>query len=268
MSSAIHVFRLRCLSARIRADLYSDAITSRPDQSAYNTRAKQFHTELDNWIASVPPIPHRTGTALSVFPSSDWYELSYSESIILLHRGRLTGSEDAQDSVFMECVRAAENICNGCRRQYIGKPVNYTWGTLHTLFMAGLTYLHCVWASPTVRQTVRYDDMSSTFTTCTMLLAIMADRWEGAGPYRDLFEALASRALTMVVDETRKEQMAPAPTPSEGLDEGDLARWISEVTDMGMSDGLEGILSGLIVQGDPGTHWRRIGEGLHDLMGM
>jgi hypothetical protein len=245
LSAAIHVFRLRCIWARVHAALYSDVSTL--DHDTYNMRTEQLHTELENWIASVPPIPHRVSVALSVFPSRDWYELTYSESIILLYRGQLTDGKGAPDNVFMECVQAAENICQGCRRQYIGKPVNYTWGTLHTLFMGGLTYLHCLWTSSAVREAVRYDAVGSMFTTCTMLLAVMAERWEDAGPYRDIFEALASRAMTMVVDKNHKEWMIPTPSTSwDSLDPGDLTQWMAEITDMGMSDGVDRLLWGLV----------------------
>jgi hypothetical protein len=247
MSTAIHVFRLRCLWARIRASLYSDITGSCPDSPTYGTRVERLRTELDAWIASVPPIPPRVGVALSIFECRDWYDLNYSGTIILLYGGGLTGSRGVSDGVFIECARAAGNICHGYRRQYIGKPVNYTWGTLHVLFMAGLTYLHCLWASPAVREAVRYDDISSTFTDCTMLLVVIAERWKSAGPYRDIFEALASRTMTMMVDKNHEQWMLLAPsTLSDRQVPGNLTQWMADIADVGMSDGVDRALNNLI----------------------
>ncbi|KAH6974178.1 fungal-specific transcription factor domain-containing protein [Ilyonectria sp. MPI-CAGE-AT-0026] len=247
MSTALHVFRIRCLWARTHASIYSDAAVSNPNHPTYSTRVKQLRTELEDWIASIPPIPARHGSALSIFATRDWYDLNYSETVILIYRDQLTGHTNVEDSVFMECARAAESICHGYRRQYIGKPVNYTWGTLHVLFSAGLTYLHCLWTSPAVGDAVWYDGMSSTLMDCTMLLVVIAERWKGATPYRDIFEALSNRTTAMMMDRKREQWMLPAPsTVSNPVDQGDLTQWMADISNVGMSDGIDRLLNGLI----------------------
>lgn len=112
----------------------------------------------------------------------------------MLYRGQMIDhSEGANDDVFLQCACAAERICLMNRRLYIGKPVNCTWGTLHVIFSAGLTYLHCLWASAAVRHKTSLYDVGNTLTSCTMLLTVIAERSKSAVPYRDIFEALHSR---------------------------------------------------------------------------
>jgi hypothetical protein len=235
MSTAIHVFYLRCLWARIHTSLYSDTKLSGPDHPA-NTHTEQLRTELENWLTSAPPIVPRVGDALSIFASRDWYDLNYNFTILLLYRGQLTDRKGAKDSVFMACLQASANICHGYRRQYLGKPVNYTWGAIHFLFMAGLTYLHCLWTSPAVRDVVRNDDLNSTCTDCTIVLVVMTEKWKGAAPYLDIFEALASRTMTMMVDKNHEQWMSSTTSAlSDGLDPADLTQWMADITDMGMS---------------------------------
>ncbi|KAL2678325.1 hypothetical protein Neosp_009070 [[Neocosmospora] mangrovei] len=130
-----------------------------------------FRAQIDDWLGSVPPIPTRTGPALSIFATQDWYDLNYNETIVMLYRCQITGKEgDMNGEVILECAKAAASICLGYRRQYIGRAVNYTWSTLHVIFSAGLTYLHCLWASAQLRQETSITEMSAILTSCTMLL--------------------------------------------------------------------------------------------------
>lgn len=186
---------------------------------------------------------------MTVFASHEDYKATYNESLLFLYRGQLTDTENVQDEVFLECMQAASDICHSCKRLYIGKPINYTWSTLHVIFLAGLTTLHCLWTSSAVRRAVRIDSVSNTFTTCTMLLAIMAERWEGAAPYRDLFEALASRAIAMMVERKQHETAPTLPTlsiESSNNNVEDLTQWADQIADISMPDAFSSLLSGLI----------------------
>lgn len=113
--------------------------------------------------------------------------------------------------------------------------------------MAGLTYLHCLWTSPAVREAIRQDDVISTCTDCTIVLVVMSERWAGASPYRDIFEALAARTMTMMVDKNDQWWMLPTrSTLSNGLDQKALNQWMADIVDVGMSDGMDRMLTGLI----------------------
>ncbi|KAJ4256919.1 hypothetical protein NW762_009015 [Fusarium torreyae] len=246
---ALHQFRLRCIWARIYASLYSLTASQGHSPESYQVQVSTLRKELDSWMAETPPEPRRSGAPITVFASLEDYKITYNESIILLYRGQLTEKNNEQDEVLLECMNAATSICHSCKRLYMGKPINYTWSTLHVIFMAGLTILHCLWTSSAVRQTVRIDSVSNTFTNCTMLLAIMAEKWEGAAPYRDLFEALSSRAMAMIVEQNHNNMQAMGPasaTIEENPNSEDLAYWASQIADYGMPDAFSNLLSGLV----------------------
>ncbi|KPI37990.1 uncharacterized protein AB675_3167 [Cyphellophora attinorum] len=63
----------------------------------------------------------------------------------------------------------------------------------------------------------------------------MAERWDGVGPYRDLFEALASRTMTMLVE---REPGTGGTEEGVGLVETDndldWTQWIADIADTGM----------------------------------
>ncbi|KAH7126515.1 fungal-specific transcription factor domain-containing protein [Dactylonectria estremocensis] len=262
-SHALHQFRVRCIWARIYESLYSNTASERHDRQSYLAQVQKLRKELDDWLAETPPEPRRPSIPITVFARLEDYKATYNESLLFLYRGQLTDKEKVQDDVFLECMQAASDICQSCKRLYIGKPINYTWSTLHVIFLAGLTNLHCLWTSTAVRQAVRIDSVSNTFTTCTMLLAIMAERWEGAAPYRDLFEALASRAMAMMVERKQHETAPALPAPSAESDNPnieDLTLWASQIADVGMPDAFGSLLSGLI--GDYSLEGQEFGDGL------
>ena len=168
----------------------------------------------------------------------------------MLYRGQITNSNHAAETVVIECLNAAEDICHGYRRLYVGnreKPVNYTWGSLHVLFTAGLTYLHCLWNFPNVRDGVRHENMINTCMDCTRVLVVMSQRWDSVAPYHDIFEALSTRTISMMLDKNQAQQTDLHPTMvSNGLDADDLTEWMSGINDVGMSEGVDTILNGLI----------------------
>ncbi|KAG5775302.1 hypothetical protein H9Q73_011016 [Fusarium xylarioides] len=246
MSTALHVFRLRKIWARLHASLYSDMYNM--DNTTHDDRIPLFRAEIDTWLASTPPIPPRTGAALSILATQDWYDLSHSETIIMLYRGRLIDHlGGASDDVFLQCARAAESICLKNRRLYVAKPVNCTWGTLHVIFSAGLTYLHCLWTSAAVRHRTSLNEMSSTLTSCMMVLAVIAERFKGAAPYRDIFEALFTRTKKMMVDGGGEQSGVQISTldPCYVMP-GMFTQWMAEISDAGISDTVDSLLAGLV----------------------
>jgi hypothetical protein len=246
MTGAIHTFRIRRILGRIHTSLYSD-VTPTPAKTD-QTQIEQFRAEIEAWRASVTPTTSHTGEALSLFATSDWFDFEYNYTILQLYRSQIVESQDtATDKVFLDCLRAAEGICRGYRRQFLGKPTSYTWAALHELFLAGLTYLHCLWTSPSAREANRPGQVSSTCTDCTIVLVMMAERWDAAAPYRDIFEALANRTITMMDDKTHENWNLPhALTQPDDLDADDLMQWMTNIADTGMADGIDGLLTSLI----------------------
>lgn len=247
MTHAIHGFRIRSLIGRIQTALYSDSTLR--DPAIRKARIQRLSIELEKWQASRPPpmVPPEDG-ALSFFVTADWYETNYNYAVLHLYRTQITDSKDVvPDEVFLKCLDAAKRTCHCFRRQYFGKPMAYTWGALHELFLAGLTYLYCLWMSPAARQVSRHDQVSSTCTDCTMVLVILAERWRDAAPFRDIFEALASRTMTMMTDLEQGKQIAStALIPGQDICPEGLSQWVAGISDTDISIGVDWLLSELI----------------------
>lgn len=245
MSVAIHVFRSRYLWARIHTESLSDMARLFPSPE---THLAELRDELEKWMNERPPVSPHSINALVLFGCEDWFSTNYSFTILLLYRAKLIGTaSEVPDEIFLDCFEAAGNVCRRYRRQFVGRSVGYTWQALHFLFLSGLTYLHCLWVSPAVRNKARHDQVSSTCSDCTVLLVVMAERWDGVSPYRDIFEALASRTMTMLVDGINSDTNQHKDVDSQ--DDLDWSQWIADINDTGMSGTVDRLLTGLM--GDP-----------------
>ncbi|QKX54297.1 uncharacterized protein TRUGW13939_01382 [Talaromyces rugulosus] len=128
-----------------------------------------------------------------------------------------------------------------------GTPIKHTWQTLRCIFFAALVYLHCLWTAPGVCETIQYDDVSRTCTDATMVLVVIAQAWEEAAPYRDLFEMLANRTMTIIVSRNNGAHAVPTPWAStDSTEQETWTQWMADIANTGMSDEMEGLLSGFM----------------------
>lgn len=246
MSNPIHVIRLRCIWARIHTSLYSAAAMRKLDTQERDDCVTGLRAALEDWLATAPDPPSRSGNVLSIFCSKDWYNLNHCGTILILYRHHLV-DKGTPDHIFVECMQAASTVCRVYRRRYIGTLIKATWGTLHCLFLAGLTYLHCLWTSSSACQSVQFHEVSKTCTDCTIVLVAIAEGWEGAATYRDIFELLAGHTLSMIVN--RKDQSLLPPRDStlvDSLERETMSQWISDIGNTGTFDNFDDLLTGYI----------------------
>jgi hypothetical protein len=230
ISGAIHVIKLRQLWSKFVHHLYPTATRPLVSHSA-NRQVSVIHLrqELEEWRAAIPDhIEHVETQPLSVFASKTWFQLAYAHSILLLYRPCITSlpPPDDQQSVelaFEQCALRAREICLLYRRLYQSSTIQFTWGSLHIFFTAGLTYLYCLWRCKNVREAARQSDVVNTCMACNMVLVIMAERWPQATTYRDTFEALSQKTISMICSDLTQSPatFADASGPT-GMDQSGL----------------------------------------------
>lgn len=272
MTSMLHVTRLRRLWAKFSENLY---MKSPYEEGVRKTTVQHLRRELDDWQASLPAqLNISRSHPLSVFASSEWFQLAYDHSILLLYRPYITStvsqtgpfsdrhgvtSSDEQETIdraFEECSVRAREICLLYRRLYQSSSIQFTWGSLHILFLGGLTYLYCLWRSKRVREMTRQTDVVSTCMACSTVLVIIAERWNLATSYRDLFQTLSERTTSMVLGNGNLEpSQRPSTEPQLGFGlpespEGHLQDWIMNLHEMSIPQESEWLVQDLL-QGDP-----------------
>ncbi|RAH87260.1 hypothetical protein BO86DRAFT_414439 [Aspergillus japonicus CBS 114.51] len=209
---------LRAVSNYLSYPIYSGNHDQQTDVA--NIRA-----EIEKWRSELPPTPpSHTNEDLALFTSADWYDLEYNYTVLQLCRAQILDHRSG---------KATEESYRG---QFLGKPTSCTWAALHELFLAGLTYLHCLWTSPAAREISGHAQVNSTCNDCTIALVIMAERWDVAAPYRDIFLALASRTMSMIGDKAHDDGVSYVDECTE---------WMKIVADAGVLNGSNALLTGI-----------------------
>lgn len=221
MTGALHSIKLRQLWSKFNTQVYPRA--HRNGRSWDETAVNALRQELDQWRASAPDrLDFTDARPLSVWASHEWFNLAYNNMILLLYRHHISrpissdlgGNQPANNDfstverALDECLHHSREMCLTYRRLYQRPTIQFTWGSLHILFMGGITYLYCLWRSPRLRAKVRQADVVSTCMACTTVLVIIAERWNLATTYRDIFEALSERTISMMCGDSANFSLA------------------------------------------------------------
>ncbi|KAK3633148.1 hypothetical protein LTR56_015924 [Elasticomyces elasticus] len=245
ISSAIHTIRLRQLWARMQRVVYPQVESG--DTSQSDQAIQEFKTEFGLWLEHSPEQLLSNRLHNDTFGSPEWYKLMYNHSILLLYRHKLvrkaSGSVTAQ--VFVDCAQSSHAICMIYKQLYVTQRLNDTWGALHVLFLAAVTYLHCVLSSDEVRGIYRLNHISSTCTSIMVVLAIMAERWKPVESYRDAFEML-SNATQATLIETSMAQRTPAGPLISPEGQKQFTDYLSYMAEIGMCASVEDLLTDMV----------------------
>jgi hypothetical protein len=221
LTGALHSIKLRQLWSKFNDNLYSVNSHHGSDSGRNPNRisVEALRQELEDWRATSPDkLENLHARPLSVFASNDWFQLAYDYSILLLYRHYImdrskpaaqvlvsptqedSEQEDIRDRAFETCSAHARQMCLLYRRLYQSQQsqIQFTWGSLHILFLGGLTYLYCLWKSPHIRRRTRLNAVINTCMACTTVLIIIAERWNEAISYRDIFELLSESTIAMI----------------------------------------------------------------------
>ncbi|XEU98490.1 hypothetical protein FSHL1_003777 [Fusarium sambucinum] len=257
MTGAIHIVKLRRLWSKIGNNIYPAITESSMSQAvAKKPLIEQLRAELEAWHSEVPHAPDTPGLdPLSVFASCEWFRLAYDHSILLLYRHWIThkpppGEEESVEEALVSCADKAKEICVLYRRLFQRQSLQFTWGSLHILFLGGLTYLYCIWKSTRVRAAARKMDIINTCMACNTALVVIAERWGKAAPYRDIFEILSEKTISLICGDgnqsTDDNQGWQESGQNQATDPQPLEEWMMEIGADGMPVNSEWLIQELL----------------------
>lgn len=194
MSTFIHVIRMRTLQSHIRDTFYPAKVVPKSDTCIKDIR-DSIRTSLEDWIASAPRYSRSDGE-ISTFQSGEWFQLSYSHSLLLLYRPSPL-CPTANDDALRVCSEASINLITAYISLYSKNKVVYTWIALHSIFMASITMLYTLWVSSEIRSGTRQQLVKSNVAQCLMLLEAMRDVWPLATRCYDIVEQLGNATIKL-----------------------------------------------------------------------
>ncbi|KAL2674288.1 hypothetical protein Neosp_012739 [[Neocosmospora] mangrovei] len=218
-SPFLHITRIRRISGRVLTQLYNIRHSNQGLATDKRTTRRMFHAEINAWrndtellglSANAP-----NGGYLSSFVSPDWYTAVYNNALLLLYRpsplfphpSAIPGS-DGGKSDLLELLHAAESSIQSYSELHRKRRLNYSWITLHGVFIAGLSYVYSVGRilrSPsTCSQSPDVFSIVEVTRACSNVLVAICERWNASRRSCELFNKLSSAVTRDALNATSK----------------------------------------------------------------
>ena len=97
-----------------------------------------------------------------------------------------------------ECAKACAGVCGAYKRLHQTLAVGYSFMALQNVFIAGLTFVYCIWLCPS-----DIFDMATSngIHDCNIVLFVITERVPAATKYRNAFELIRQKIIGQIVSQ-------------------------------------------------------------------
>ncbi|WWD22064.1 hypothetical protein CI109_106552 [Kwoniella shandongensis] len=181
MSSAIHSIWMFRIRSKVQSAFYT---IHAPHPTREATEA--FLLELEEWRKSIPKSVYDCPCQ----PEAK-FQMTYFQTVLFTLRPAVVKASP-RDPLLMLCASAAAEACELGRKVHQSPTTKHTIVSLYHIFICGMTLLHCLSVLPTV---ISSRVSSRAIRACSSTLAVYAQLFPSAIPFRELFEHMADEVL-------------------------------------------------------------------------
>ncbi|PYH92266.1 hypothetical protein BO71DRAFT_485573 [Aspergillus ellipticus CBS 707.79] len=185
VSSALHLIRGR----RIQSRILSVMMRADYDQRFAGSHSWRLHMLeiLDQWKSQLQP---HSDPLSEGYTSEGWVGMLYNYTVLLLYRPT---QANIGDLVAERCLKACTDIALTFWRYLKSRQTAQLWPGLLGQFGIGITLLYCLWVTPPSNRSAAFQSpkVGTAIRTCSVILAVLSERWTQAEPLRDVFDLLA-----------------------------------------------------------------------------
>ncbi|KAL4722120.1 hypothetical protein ACLX1H_010891 [Fusarium chlamydosporum] len=217
----VHIVRYRLICGKIINALHRSAKHVSFASISYEEMRTALARELQEWHTETANLPLVKSDATAASPASgssfrceEWYRLLYHNGMLMLFRPSPCLNDASLNSL------ALQNIYDSAREAitlyaslHRSRKMNYSWITMHSVFLAGLSYIFALrhhfqavqlptaesqrarlHTTPTINQVV------NDTRACSKVLVAVSERWDLARNCSDLFDRLSDAVVADVVE--------------------------------------------------------------------
>lgn len=230
----VHIVRYRIICGKILTSLHRDTKNTQTLPASYENIRHELAMDLEAWHEDTVQLPLTTsesntpeGQSASSFTSKEWYELIYHNGILMLFRPSRCLSDAGQNSITLQHIfNSSQRSINLYAFLHRSRKINYSWVTLHSVFISGLSYIYALRyhfqniqrpdnhggpsraklsITPTINQVV------NDTRACSNVLVAVSERWSTARSCSQVFDKLSDAVLSDVVEaQTRSASLSNA----------------------------------------------------------
>ncbi|KAF2498488.1 hypothetical protein BU16DRAFT_579601 [Lophium mytilinum] len=220
-SPFLHLIRIRRLSGEILVAFY--AARQNPNLS-YDEKRKlrqKLHEQVVKWKDDTVHLnlvakPEHNGSFKSCFLSEEWYTAVFNNAMLLLYRPSPSfphptnsANQSNEEGDLLHLFTAAKSTINAYAELHSKRRLNYSWITLHGVFLAGLAYVYCVGRAlkdPTPLLPVpAYLEIIDDTRACSNVLVAICERWNVVRRSCELFNRLSNAVIRDAVNDAAKQ---------------------------------------------------------------
>ena len=233
----VHIVNYRLLCGRIMSALHSPKKAGHAEAAVRYMR-DGLASELQEWKRKTPDLrvldeepSSEMCRRRSSFLSKEWYEVIYHNAMLMLFRPCPMLSDTGNSDTLQKLFKSSKEAVLLYASLHRSRKINYSWITLHSVFMAGLTYLYSLSrhfrelrrSSPHV--TVLESDPTAIeivndTRACSNVLVAVSERWDSLRSCHEVFDRLSDAVLTDAIKLqcsipiSRERQITVAPISS------------------------------------------------------
>ncbi|KAK1974610.1 fungal-specific transcription factor domain-containing protein [Colletotrichum cereale] len=241
----VHIVRYRLICGKILNLLHRSAGANRGSTTTYEDSRKALVEELQSWraeTANIPLIPADASpaslTSRSSFRSAEWYKLLYHNGILMLFRPSSTLCDATGNStVLQHMFDSSQEAINLYANLHRSRKINYSWVTLHSIFIAGLSYIYALrnhlqhaqsrnvstvtTLKATLRSTPTINQVVNDTRACSKVLVAVSERWAMARNCSEVFDRLSDAVVADIVEAQTGRASASSSSTLPGQSTGE-----------------------------------------------
>ncbi|KAJ5273287.1 hypothetical protein N7478_008412 [Penicillium angulare] len=232
IAAFVHITRYRIICGKIMTSLHQGCHDI-DEALALNIQADLFN-ELERWRLQTPSLKLNPCTGLSTiswsssFLTPQWYELLYHNALLMLYRpSPALPLNSSRASVVLPIIySSAKQSIDYYSHLHGLSRMNYTWITLHSVFMAGLSFLYAAGRHFRSRKNHRqaFDlpilgsdpsilEIVNISRSCSNVLVAVSERGNIPRQCHHVFDRLGDAVLKDAVDYHTSHERAAGPQP-------------------------------------------------------
>lgn len=209
-SPFLHLIRIRRLSGKILGLFYITRNTNNTSIQERRQMRHKLYLEVRAWWEDTQHLPLPRSEAeqnyVSSFLDLDWYRVVYNNAVLLLYRPSpylqhltMIPGPEAEEPDLLRLLNAARDSIKSYSELHKKRRLNYSWITLHGVFIAGLAYIYCIGRmlrDPTIRpQVPDLLNIIEITRSCSNVLVAICERWNASRRSCELFEKLTDAVI-------------------------------------------------------------------------
>ncbi|CAD0082728.1 unnamed protein product [Aureobasidium vineae] len=217
-----HIVSYRLLCGRVVSALHRKKASDVSEQHVLQIR-QELCADLEKWKQDVEQLhlEQTPQTSSSCHLSMEWYDLLYSNAMLILWRPSPLLPDVSHDAKALQFIfESAKQSITIYASLHKSRKINYSWITLQSVFLAGLSYVYACgrhfrsrWrnpSEPSLQKDPTTIEVVNDTRACSNVLVAVSERWNALRNCHEVFDRLSDAILSDAIklQTAQAQQMA------------------------------------------------------------